>query len=206
MKKHLAQLADIASGLTFRSSLEELPPGNLKVIQMRDLVENNTVSLDFAASIEDFLPKENQIVAVNDIIFRSRGVTNTAAIIPDHAEKAVLAAPLMRIRVTSPNLRADYLLWFINQPVTQSFLATRSKGTMLKMIGKKALEELEVDVPDLDTQARIARIYRLSLEKQKVQSKLDELHQLYMHGILAHKASGLSHQKIKGDVNVRSKH
>lgn len=202
----MAALSDIASGLTFRSSLEDLPAGDLKVIQMRDLAEDNTVSLDTAASVEDFSPKENQIAIANDIVFRSRGVTNTAAIIPVHPEKAVLAAPLMRIRVTSPDLRPDYLLWFINQPATQSFLATRSKGTMLKMIGKKALEELEIDVPDLETQTKIARIYRLSLERQKVQEKLNELRQLHMHGILAHKASESCHHKIKGEANVRSKH
>ena len=170
----LGDIAEISSGLTFRTGLEDLPKGDVKVIQMRDLDDNNTVSLESAVSISAFSPKKNQMARPGDLVFRSRGQTTTAAIIADNDQEAVVAVPLMRIRVKHPEeVSPDYLLWFINQPNTQRYFSSRSKNSVtLKMIGKKALEELEVDVPDLKTQERIGRIYRLSLEEHAISEQL----------------------------------
>lgn len=192
MLNKLGDIAEISSGLTFRTGLEDLPKGDIKVIQMRDLGDNNKVSLKSAIGISAFSPKKNQMAQPGDLIFRSRGQTTTAAIIPDNDEEVVVAVPLMRIRVRQlDQVNPDYLLWFINQPNTQRYFSSRSKNSVtLKMIGKKALEELEVDVPDLKTQEKIGRIYRLSLEEHTIREQLDELRELHMHKILAQSASG----------------
>lgn len=46
MKKRVKELATVQTGYSFRSRLEAVEDGNLAVIQMKDLLDSNTVSCD----------------------------------------------------------------------------------------------------------------------------------------------------------------
>ena len=81
MKTKLKNLASVQMGYSFRSRLEPEQTGNIAVIQMKDLTEDNLVDHQSLVLIElnDF--KEHHKVELNDLVFRSRGQTNTAALV-----------------------------------------------------------------------------------------------------------------------------
>jgi restriction endonuclease S subunit len=71
----------------------------------------------------------------------------------DDPGKAVVAAPLLRIRITSPDrILPEYLNWYISQRDAQVFFNSSAKGTLQKMISKQAIEELEISLPSLAPQ------------------------------------------------------
>lgn len=185
----LGQLADIAMGYSFRSRLEAASDGDLAIIQMRDLTDENRLDPTTLARIELTDARSRQFVRPGDIIFRSRGQTHTAALIEQDPGPAIIAAPLMRIRPREGVLPA-YLVWFINLPATQARLASRAEGTALRMIRKQSLAELEVTIPSLECQQAIVELAGLAAEEQRLMARLAEKRKQYIDGILMRAASG----------------
>jgi restriction endonuclease S subunit len=116
--------------------------------------------------------KKHHLVKSGDIVFRSRGQVTTAAILIEDPGPAVVSAPLLRIRVDQNVVLSDYLVWYINHPSSQALLASRAKGTSLKMISKQALESLEVTVPPIEKQRAIAELAALANEEQRLLKKI----------------------------------
>ena len=77
----LKDIATVSSGVTFRSRIEVSKDGSVRVIQMKDLGDGNFVHLDESIHINHTKPKPIQLAKQGDIIFRSRGQTNTAALL-----------------------------------------------------------------------------------------------------------------------------
>ena len=185
----LGNLADITMGYSFRSRLETASDGDLAVIQMRDLTDDNRLEPAALTRIELAEAKPRQFVRLGDIVFRSRGQTHTAALIDQDPGPAIIAAPLLRIRPREGVLPA-YLVWFINLPATQAKLASRAEGTALCMIRKQSLADLEVILPPLKCQQAIVELADLAAEEQRLMTRLAEKRKQYMEKILMQAASG----------------
>ena len=174
MIKALKYIASIQTGLTFRTRLEHSPEGNVLVIQMKDFGADNRIDCDNLTLIEMQNLKERQMVQIDDLIFRSRGFRNSAALIDREVKDTTLAAPLLRVRVRDASVLPAYLCWFINSPVSQSFLQRHATGTAMRMVGKKALDALEVQIPSITTQQRIIELSRLAEREQILLASLSE--------------------------------
>jgi len=178
-------------GYSFRSRIEASMEGNVGVVQMKDLLDDDTVSCDDLVHVVMEDVKEHHLLKKGDLLFRSRGLLSTAAILLEDPGKAVSSAPLLRIRVTKPQkLLPEYLCWFIKQRDAQAFLASRARGSMLKIIGKQAIEELEISLPSLEMQKNIAELALLSHHEQVLLSKLADKRERYIAGLLRQFAKG----------------
>lgn len=190
MQTILKDIASVQMGHAFRSRLERTEHGNVSVIQMKDLSEDNRVERDDLFRIDMADLKERHLVKREDIVLRSRGQTNTSALIDQDIGTAVIAAPLLRIRVKTKEVLPGYLSWFINQPASQAWLTSHAKGTAVRMISKQALEHLEVIIPPLEHQHRIVALAALATEEQRLLKELAGKRKQYMEGILMQIASG----------------
>ncbi len=174
MKNKLKDIALVQMGLSFRSRIEPDTDGNVAVIQMRDLTEDNKLDHSNLTTININDINERHLVQYKDLIFRSRGRTTTAAIIDQEPGQAVVAAPLFLIRATSEKVLPEYLYWFINLPSSQAFLHSRATGTAMTMVGKSALNALEIPLPNLETQKQIVSLADLLNKEQRLMRELAE--------------------------------
>lgn len=174
MKVALKDIASIQMGYSFRTRLESMDSGAVAVIQMKDLTDQNRVDCSALARVDMENPKEHHLAKPGDLIFRSRGLTSTSAILMDNPGIAVVAAPLLRIRVSDHGILPEYLNWFIRQAPAQAFLTSHAKGTAQKMISKETLERLEVFVPPLERQRTIVEITALAEKERHILEKLAE--------------------------------
>lgn len=149
----LAELATIRMGYPFRSRIEPVRDGDLAVIQMRDIDENR-VRLEDALRI--VLPDgwADHALHAGDLLFRSRGQSNGAALVPEGLGMAVASAPLVRIRPR--RVLPEYLAWFLNSPAAQAQLASVAEGTSVRMISTGSLGAVEIPLPPESVQHRIA--------------------------------------------------
>lgn len=189
MKTKLKDIADVVLGQSFRNRLERDEDENIAVVQMKDLTAENRINI--TALVRVYLKKINkrQLIKKNDIIFRARGLTNTAAHIDQNIGQAVVAAPLLRIRISDKNVLAEYLVWWINQPKSQVYLASHAEGTAQKKISVQVLKELCVEVPSVEKQKQIVGLANLAREEQKLLCELANKRTKYMEGILMQVAS-----------------
>lgn len=174
MRVVLAAIAEVRMGYSFRSRLETDADGDVVVIQMKDVDDANLLHPEGLARIRMPELKDRHLVQEGDLLFRSRGVTNSAALVGEGLGRAVLAAPMLLIRPKSEVVEPAYLQWFINHPATQAVLAVQAAGTAVKMLGKGVLDGLEVVLPPFERQHLIVEVAQLAsreaaiLERQRV--------------------------------------
>lgn len=191
MKTKIKKLATVQMGYSFRSRLEASEGGGVAVIQMKDLLNDNTVGCDDLVKIDMEAVKEHHLAQKGDLVFRSRGHVTTAAVLLKDPGKAVVAAPLLRIRVTKPDtVLPEYLNWYISQRDAQIFLTSRAKGTVQKMISKQAVEDLEVTLPSLKKQKNIVELASLIAREQTLLHRLADKREQYISTILMQFAKG----------------
>ena len=185
MKIKLKQLATVQMGYSFRARLEPLKSGNVAVIQMKDLLGDNTVACEELVKISMAKVKPHHFVQKGDLVFRSRGLVTTSAILAENPENVVVAAPLLRIRIQDQGrVLQAYLNWYISQRDAQIFLNSRAKGTLQKMISKQAVEDLPVVAPDLGRQKGIVELAQLAAREHYLQHLLSRRREQYMASLL----------------------
>ena len=179
----LGQLADVQMGYPFRSRLEHDPQGDVAVIQMKDIDDANLLHAEEAIRVA--LPKgktHHHLLRAGDLLFRSRGRSNGAAQVLEGIGPAVLSAPMLLIR--PHGVLPAYLCWYINAPATQAQLAALAEGTSVRMISAEALKALEVPLPSLATQQRIAEAAALAGQEQSLLARIATLRQRLTNHLL----------------------
>lgn len=179
---YLGNLADIRMGYPFRSRLEHDPEGAVAVIQMKDIDDTNLLHAESATRVQLPEGKTHHLLRAGDLLFRSRGRSNGAAEVMEGIGTAVLAAPMLLIR--PHRVLPAYLCWYINTPATQAHLAAQAEGTSVRMISAEALKTLEVPLPPLDMQRRIARMAALAEREQALMMHIATLRRQQTHHIL----------------------
>ena len=166
----LGQVASIRMGYPFRSRLEHDAAGAVAVVQMKDIDDGSLLHLEDAVRVDmpDF--NAHHLIRPGDLVFRSRGRTNSVALISEDVGPAVLAAPMLLIRPV--DVLPAYLLWYINLPTIQAALAAQAEGTAVRMISKTALEALEIPVPSRRKQKLVFEVAALSAIEQGLLTRI----------------------------------
>ncbi|AAU91847.1 conserved hypothetical protein [Methylococcus capsulatus str. Bath] len=188
MKMTLATIAEVRMGYSFRSRLEADAQGDVAVIQMKDIDDANLLHPEGLVRVQMPDLKDRHLVQAGDLLFRSRGATNSAALVGDGLGRAVLAAPMLLIRPQTEVVEPAYLQWFINHPSTQATLAGQAAGTAVKMIGKGVLHHLKVVLPPLEKQRRIVEVAQLALREAALLEELRGRRKALLEGILLRSA------------------
>ena len=178
----LGQVASIRMGYPFRSRLEHDAMGTIAVVQMKDIDDASALHVEDAVRVEleDF--KEHHLIRPGDLVFRSRGRTNSVALVSANIGPAVLAAPMLLIRPV--DVSPAYLLWYINLPATQATLAAQAEGTSVRMISKAALEALEIPVPSRGKQQLIVEVSALATAEQCLLEEIAHARKRLADGVL----------------------
>jgi restriction endonuclease S subunit len=188
----LKEIAKLDVGLAFRSAPKTALNGNLSVIQMKDLGDDNIVSFDNLIQIDQDNPKEQYLAKKGDLIIRSRGLNNKAALVEKECLNTIVAAPLFILRITSSDVLPEYLFFYLNQKSSQDYLAKCAKGSLVKMIGREDIEDLVIKIPDLNKQKLIGKLANMINQEKVLLDKIQYKRELCMNSILQQKLLNLN--------------
>jgi restriction endonuclease S subunit len=62
----------------------------------------------------------------------------------------------------------EYLAWIINQAAAQCHFDRAARGTNMRMVPRSSLDDLEVDIPDIETQRRIVAVDSLAEREREL--------------------------------------
>lgn len=178
----LADIADVRMGYPFRSRLEHDPAGDVTVIQMKDIDDANLLHAEDATKVSLPEGKGHHLIREGDLVFRSRGRSNSVALVAVAIGEAVLAAPMLLIRPR--NVLPAYLHWFINLPATQASLAALAEGTSVRMISKDALQDLDIPLPSIARQRKIVDVAVLAQREQALMADIAAQKKRLTEGVL----------------------
>lgn len=171
----LNEVCQIQSGFSARGKLSESPLGT-PALHLRDLPAETGWAAPLPIKYDLGQVAQRYFAGPGSVLFRSRGSTNTACAISEDWEfSAVAILPLIIFRPNIELIRPQYLAWAINQPATQALFDRRARGTSLRMIPRSVLDEVEFDVPDLQTQDLVLNIADMANTAFDLETKLASL-------------------------------
>ncbi|WP_372501000.1 hypothetical protein P7L66_03015 (plasmid) [Tistrella mobilis] len=185
----LADACTIHSGYTARARLEPAVTGGVLALQLRDISPDGVIEPARLARVQLEGVAARYFVQAGDVVFRSRGERNTASLLDDRlTEPALAVLPLMVLRPRRKLVMPGYLAWIVNQAPAQRQFDLAARGSNLRMIPRAALDDLEIDVPDLPTQARIVALDALAGRERQLSLRAAETRRHLMSLILVEQA------------------
>lgn len=176
----LAQIADIRSGFTFRGKIDEIPSGNVYVVQIKDIRKYQDEANSDLIKPEE-LPRihwdgrANALVAADTVLLPARGGYFRAAYTGagTSALPIIASSQFILIRPESARVTAEFLCWSLNQPHLQRYLQDiASQGSSIPMLSTAAARELKLDIPSLATQRKILHLNQIWTQEQQLTREL----------------------------------
>ena len=177
----LSELVSIRQGYQFRKKAEFIDNEEIKVIQMADTINNQFIDYKNLPTVKYETSFQKNLLKKSDIIFCTRGNHNYNIIINDNSlDKTIVASQFLIIQVNDNNkIIPEYLSWFLNQPPTISYFKSNRQAGAVPLINKKTLSDLEIKLPSISIQRKIANISSLLIEEdfllKKIQSKKEKM-------------------------------
>lgn len=182
----LIDLCHFQTGFTARGRLEPSFGDGQLALQLRDLREDGSIDMQGLQRFDLGLLSARYAVKPGDVVFRSRGQSTIAYVVPGAmAEPVVALLPLIILRPRLDIVTPEYLAWAINQPDAQRQIDAEAQGTSLRMIPKTSLEGIVVPVPDVGTQRLAVEVAQLSARETSLLHELAETRKIYTSRVLA---------------------
>lgn len=186
----LADACTIRTGYTARGRLEQAASGGVLAIQLRDISPDGLVDPEHLTRVQLEDLADRYFVRAGDVVFRSRGERNTAFALDERLREPALAVlPLMVLRPKRDVVTPKYLAWAINQPPAQRHFDVAARGTNIRMIPRSSLDDLELDIPDIETQEKIVSVNALAERERELSQLAAETRRKMMSLILVERAS-----------------
>ncbi|MGB6008411.1 restriction endonuclease subunit S [Castellaniella sp.] len=171
----LNDLAEVHTAVVFRDQApQEHPEGNVRALAIRDVVSSTLVSWKELPRVVVAEKYRANCLQAGDVVIPSRGDYYRAWLFTG-ADLPVLPVGQLNLIRPADGLDAGYLVWFLNLPTTGTKLKQMLTGTSIKALTKTALQTLEVDLPDMGCQRRIAEIAELAVRIAAIRHRLTEL-------------------------------
>ena len=167
----LYQISQIMSGINFRKAINDEITGEVAVIQINDLISG----LDFKETyyVHNEAINNKKLLQKNDILLIARGEDNRAFIYEDE-KLAVVTSQIFVIRVDPQYVNPHFLVEELNKSYVQKFLKANSAGSLVNIITKSILEQLELDIPDVNGQNEYIAVKKLLDEEKRLKTAILE--------------------------------
>ena len=166
-KVRLQAIAELSSGIYLKGS----PAGKIAYLQVKDLLMS---SPETTATRIEYTPKlDNYMLKKGDLLFAGKGTTYLCKVF-DLNIPAVPSTTLYSIRLRSNLISPEYLCWYLNHPSVVAAVKTVQAGTGTPLIHKPTLENLEIIIPDHETQQRIVELSFLQKREKEILEAIAE--------------------------------
>jgi len=157
------KLVNIQLGHPFRGRIEEAEGLDTLVIQYKDVSEDSGVRWSSVSPSEVKGRAEPKWLEPDDVLFTNKGAHFFSVYVEQIPEgKKVVASPhffVIRCQNTE-KLLPEYLNWYLNQGPAQNFYNQSASGSIVKSVTKTRLLEMDIPLPPITEQHRIAELYQ----------------------------------------------
>jgi len=172
----LKKIAKIQSGYINRGKIEPRDDGPCLLLQAKDIDADNLSCR--AESLVRFTPKlssKDWYLKSDDILFMARGTRNFSILIDKLPDNVLAAACFFIVRISDLEILPDYLCWYLNQsPVKQYLKRFSGRAVHMPVVRRAVLESIDIPLPSMDLQKRVADIAALMTKEQNLYKELAE--------------------------------
>ncbi len=171
MKTNLKQIASIQTGLFAKP----VAKGDIVYLQAKHFDENGQLKTLLHPDLKADTITDKHMLRHGDVLFAAKGTKNFAAWFESKNQPSVASTSFFVLRITDKIILPQFLVWFLNHPSTQEILKRTARGTSIPSIRKTVLEELEISIPNIETQEAILKITQLRNAEKKLKKEIESL-------------------------------
>lgn len=181
----LAGLGSVRGGYVAPGRSDARPAGRFLALQARDIAPDGTILWATLSRVTPVFDPARYRVEEGDVLVPLRTPRPTAVVVRDVPADVIAVGHWAIISPEPGSADPDYLAWYLNHPTTAARLGGLLRGTKLKFLSLKELRALEVELPPLEHQRRIARAHALNervteLERQLARARKELVDTLTM--------------------------
>ena len=153
----------------------------LSVIQMKDINPEGEIEVNLERSNQYQNINKNKLIKEDDILLIARGSRIKAFQIEKIQDDTIATSSFFILR-PGPKLLSEFLVWYINGsrlPIISS--------AAIPLIQLSDMRELDIHVPDYETQIKIISAHKAITKAKKLHNKYYEKQESLLRGIVLQK-------------------
>ena len=174
--KSILKKGGLSSGYSFRGKIHNIHNGGVRIIQLKDFINEYTAIGEecFLITAEKIKPK--YFLESGDILFIAKGANNYALVFETIDNTPTIASSaLFVVKVDEKVASPHYVAWYINQNTVQNYFKTNEAGTYVTSINKTAIQGIPIAFPSLKLQKQIAKLAQLHLKEKELVTEITNL-------------------------------
>jgi restriction endonuclease S subunit len=196
----LSSIAEILMGATFRGrdATRSDPKGSCRLVRIGDISQDGEFrSTDFIR----FEPKEPMhnkfFLRSGDVLLPNRGTRTTALAYRLEEQRTIAGAQFYVLRVNPDRAYPEYVAWFLRTEDAVRHFESRRKGSYIQTIQRRDVAELEIPLPSLEMQRRIAEVAQLRVCERELSDRIARLKSLLLEEQLLRTAKRVNSDTTK---------
>jgi hypothetical protein len=182
----LSEVCVTRTGFTPRGKIPMTDTGGVRVIGLGDFSSAGHIDLERLPRMAAEDAPVRNLISPGDVLFRSRGERTTAWVVPDHLREMILVvSPIYVLRPDPRLVLPEFLAWTLNQTPAQKYFGATAHGTSIRMVPKSSLDDLEIVLPDLNSQYLVASVEALAARERALTERGAALKYLLVNRRLA---------------------
>ncbi|MBL0744342.1 restriction endonuclease subunit S [Chryseolinea lacunae] len=155
-------LIKIFSGYSFRRRIIHDDDGDLRVIQMKDLMHHySAIKISGLTRVYSENLERKTLLAKGDVLLVAKGAHNCALEYDLNLPMAIASSAFFVLRPDPEKVLPAYLAWYLNQSNVQNFFAANQSGSYMLSVAKTTLERVTVQLPSREIQEKIVAVDKL---------------------------------------------
>jgi len=183
----LQEIAEVQTGYPFRTKVESIPDGDLRVIQGKDVEEGRMLDPGNLTRIR--LPGRSRphekLVRKDDVIFMIRSERPYALHLSCEMPPTVVQNSFNTLRLrSSDRMSPQFLAMILNQSLMRSRIAAILKGTNIPYIRVEDLRAVMVPTPTLDRQRDLVALEQAQRRERDLHRELELARQQWLDALI----------------------
>ncbi len=179
----LGTVATVLTGYHFRGAVTDLPSGSTPIVQMGSFTADGVLEPSSVIRVDPPFDPTPYLLQAGDVLFVARGARHWARVVDD-AAGMVASGHFHVIRVDCARLVPGFLAWWLDSADGRRVVESIRLGSSLQFIPRKGFEAIELPMPPLKVQERIAAVHALAIRERAIVSRLTDLREVRRESLL----------------------
>jgi len=195
-KFKLSDVVNIRSGMvvpkTVNNDERQLPDAYVRMVGTSDYDDDGNLRTDLEANVLIKPAIEKNFLQYNEVLFNAKGRRFFAALFRNEYSFTIASASFLVLTIKDNKIiLPEFLVWYLNHPETLKVFNSKMTTQNIPSITKQELGELEIIIPNFETQNKIVKLDLLKKEQITIQKELITLK--------ANLINTVTYKKLKND-------
>ena len=175
-KFKLSDIVNIRSGMvvpkTVNNDEKQLTDAYVRMVGTSDYDDDGNLRNDLEANVLIKPAIEKNFLKYNEVLFNAKGRRFFAALFRNEYSFTIASASFLVLTIQNDHILPDFLVWYLNHPETLKVFNSKITTQNIPSITKQELGELEIIIPNFETQNKIVKLDFLKKEQIMIQKEL----------------------------------